>query len=104
MDHYLFSLSAILVLSFTSYFGGKMISTLFPIESKILACITGAVFLFISLFIISIYSGIPTLALLFEKSLRLVIILVPIGGYSGFLSNFRKDEPVIKSSSVEKDI
>lgn len=91
------------VFAVISYFGGKLVSKIFPIESKFFAGITGAVFLGIFLFIIvNLISGSNTEAQVtgqVERALYFFCALVAGGGYFGFLSNFKKET---ESNQIER--
>jgi len=78
------------VLAVISHFGGKLISKVFPVESKFFAGITAVIFLFLSLLFFSLITGIPVPILFSERSLYFLFVMILVGGYYGFLSNFNK--------------
>ena len=79
------------ILAVISYFGGKLVSKVFPINSKFFAGITAAIFLFLSLVFFSILLSVPVLVLFAEKGFYFLFAMILGGGYYGFLSNFNKE-------------
>ena len=92
MENYIVRLIIGIVLGVMSYFGGKLVSKVFPVNSKFFAGVTAGIFLFLSGLFFSILLNVPLPALLADRGLYLFFGMILLGGYSGFLSNFYESD------------
>lgn len=91
------------ILAVISHFGGKLVSKVFPINSKFFAGITAAIFLFLSLLFFSILLSVSVPVLFAERSLYFLFVMILVGGYYGFLSNFGKESEQSELLNTTKD-